>query len=426
MNFNKIKKMTGLLALLLCFATVLGACGGSGESSQETAAATEASNEATYKVTVADAIGNPYTTGVVVMFLKDGAQFAMQAVDANGVAAKTMEKGEYTVELVFTGDENAYYYDSEALTLTADKTELTVTLANAISGEASTLVAGDKESQAYHVTSGCTYVTLTPGERNYFLFTPTEAGTYEFSVSDNGAAIGYYGAPHFVQQVSAVDVVDNKFTLSIRADSISAEGATTVLVIGIDAGEVTQCMLTINRIGDPEWSISDEPYIIYEPTVELAAYTLPAGANLGEFDLTAASDAYNLVFNEADGFYHLDSADGPLVLVRLGKNSAYLDCYKTIVEHTGIKSYFFDDNGEFLKKEDYTECVMKYLEYMDEENGVYPLTEDLKYIIQNHGTHSEWWDTDGSNYLFVDQNGTPVPGINSEIAWLFMCCYIAP
>lgn len=424
MNCKCFKKLTGLLALLLCFATVLAACGGSGKT-EDTTPATEASNEATYQVTVADAIGNPYTSGVVVMFLKDGQQFAMQAVDANGVATKTMEKGEYTVELVFTGDESAYYYEKEELKLTADNTQITVTLANAISGEASTLTTGDKDYQVYHVSTGCTYVTLTPGERNYFLYVPTEAGTYEFSVSDNNAALGYYGAPHFVQEVSAVDVVDNKFTLSIRADSISAEGSTSVYVIGIDPGDVTECMLTINRTGDPEWSISDEPYIIYEPTAQLEAYTLPAGSNLGEFDLTAASDAYNLVFNEADGFYHLDSADGPLVLVRLGKNSAYLDCYKTIVEHTGVKCYFFDENGEFLKKEDYTECVMKYLEYMDADNGVYPLTEDLKYIIQNHGNHSEWWDTEGSNYLFVDQNGNRVPGINSEIAWLFMCCYIA-
>lgn len=422
MNTKKMSKLTGLMALLLCFATVLGACGGSGESSEQTAA-TEASNEVTYQVTVADALGNPYTSGVVVMFLKDGQQFAMQAVDANGVAAKTMEKGEYTVELVFTGDENAFFYEKEELVLTAENAEVAVTLANAISGEASTLVTGEKEYQAYHIGTGCTYVTLTPGERNYFLYVPTEAGTYEFSVSDEAAALGYYGAPHFVQEVSAVDVVDNKFTLSIRADSISTEGSTSVYVIGIDAGEVSDCMLTINRIGDPEWSISDEPYIIYEPTVELSAYTLPAGTTLGEFDLTAEN--YELMFNADDGFYHLGSVDGPLVLVRLGKNSVYLDSYKTIVEHTGVKCYFFDENGEFLKKEDYTECVMKYLEYMDADNGVYPLTEDLMYIIKNHGNHSEWWDINGVNYLFVDQDGNPVPGINSEIAWLFMCCYIA-
>lgn len=424
MNFKKIKRFTALLAMLLCFASVLGACGGSGQQT-ETTEATVPGGEVTYQVTVCDAIGNPYTTGVVVLFLKDGAQFAMQPVDANGVASKAMEQGEYSVELVFTGDENAYYYEKENLTVTAENPQVTVTLANAISGEPSMLMTGDKEYQAYPVSTGCTYVTLTPGERNYFLYAPKEAGTYEFSVSDNAAVLGYYGAPHFVQEVSAVDVVDNKFTLSIRADSISTEGATSIYVIGIDAGEVTDCMLTIERIGEPEWSISDEPYLIYEPTVELSSYTLPAGSNLGEFDLTAASDAYNLVFNEADGFYHLDTADGPLVLVRLGKNSSYLDCYKTIVEHTGVKCYFFDENGEFLKKEDYTECVMKYIAVMDEENGVYPLTEDLKYIIQNHGNHSGWWDTEGMSYLFVDKDGNRVPGINSEIAWLFMCCYIA-
>ena len=62
---------------------------------------------------------------------------------------------------------------------------------------------------------------------------------------------------------------------------------------------------------------------------------------------------------------------------------------------------------------------------MDEENGVYPLTEDLKYIIQQGGIQSGWWDSHDVRYLFVDENGIAVPGINSDISWLFMCRYVA-
>lgn len=425
---KNLKKTLSLLALVLCFAMVLGACGAqsSGESETEASDAGLAEKEATYQVTVADALGNPYTTGVIVMFLKDGAQYAMQPVDENGVAAKTMEKGEYTVELVFTGDENAYYYEKEALTLTAEQTALTVTLANAVSGESQTIVADGEDHEAYKVSEGCTYVPLTAGERSYFLFTPTTAGTYEFSISDETAQIGYYGAPHFVQSLSAAEVTDNTFTLSISSSMIGTEGGgTAVNVIGIDAGENAQCVLTIQRIGDAAWSVSDEPWTIYEPTVELSPYTLPEGAVLEQFDLTAATDAYNLVFNEADGFYHMDSADGPLVLVRLNGECQYIDCYKTILEHTGVNKYFYDENGEFERKENYTDCLLKYIENMDENNGVYPLTEDLKYIIQQGGEYSGWWDMDGYNYLFKDSDGNVVPGINTEIAWLLMCCYIA-
>lgn len=413
----KTPNMSMILALLLCFCVLLGACG-----EQDV----QLSAEAEYRVTVVNGSGDPYTSGVIVRFLSNGEQAAMQPVDAGGVAAKTLARGDYTVELMFTGDAEDYYYDSEGLTLSAEKTELTVVLAQTLQAEGTSLYAPEGETLAYPVNEGSTFVSLTEGARNYFLFTPTNAGTYEFTTSDANARIGYYGAPHFVQsQNAAENVGDNSFTISIKASMIGSGGGTSVFVIGIDAEGIDACVLTIQRIGDPEWTINDEPWTIYQPTVELAAYTLPEGAKLAEFDLTASTDAYALVYNEADGFYHLDTADGPLVLVRLGEPNDYLDGFKTILEHSGVTKYFFDENGDFVKKESYSECLLQYIGCMDEENGVYPLTEDLKYIIQQRGDYSGWWDESGAQYLFTDENGAKVPGINAEIAWLFMCCYIA-
>ena len=60
----------------------------------------------------------------------------------------------------------------------------------------------------------------------------------------------------------------------------------------------------------------------------------------------------------------------------------------------------------------------------DEAEGTYPLTEDLKYIVQQRGDYSGWFDADASLYLFKDQNGVPIPGMNTENLWLFMCCYL--
>ena len=418
----KLRKIAAVLAFVLCFGMILGACGSQPSGETET---TEApSTDAVYTVSVTDHFGTPYTTGVIVAFLKDGQQVAMQPVNDQGEASKTLEKGDYTVELVFTGDESAYYYDKEALALTAEQTSGTVYLANALVGEPDSLYVSGGKVDAWVVDAGCTWVSLTAGERNYFLFTPTMAGTYEFSVEDPSATIGYYGAPHFVQETSAAELVEGKFELSIRADMIGQDGTgTTVVVVGVDPGTEAQTMLKIQRTGDPAWSVADEPWHIYEPTVELSKYTLPEGSNIAEFDLTASG--YELVLNENDGFYHLNTADGPLVLVRLGEKSAYLDSYKTILEHTGVSKYFFDENDEFIKKENYTDCLLKYIENMDEDNGLYPLTEDLKYIIQMSGDHNGWYDASGKSYLFLDQNGIQVPGINPEISWLFMCCYIS-
>lgn len=401
-------------AVLLCSAMMLGACG---DGSQ-------AGGEKEYKVAVKDALGNPYTSGIVVQFYKDGVQTAMQVVNPEtGVAAKKLEAGDYTVKLQFTDDAAGYYYVEEGLTLSADKTELDVILAKAITDEAGTLYVGENAYDVYSVETGCTHVELTTGERNYFLFTPTEAGTYEFSAADGAdVTLGYYGAPHFVQSMSAAEVVDGKFTVSVNASMIgTSDTGTTVLVIGVDSETATECVLGVNRIGDPEWSVTDEPWFVYETTAELSKYTLPVGTTLAEFDLTAAS--YNLVYNEADGYYHLNSADGPLVYVRLTVDSKYLACFKNILDRSGVSRYFYNADGTFEKKVSYSECLLEYIGFADETEGVYPMTEDLKHIIQNRGEYVGWWDADSQQYLFNDANGNPIPGINSEIAWLFMCCY---
>lgn len=421
----KISKRIGALALcllLLSMTLLLGACGGEQASTE----GPDNGTDAEYVVKVVDGSGNPYTSGIIVQFMQNGEKVALQTIDANGVAAKTLAKGEYTVELMFTGNADEYYYEKEGLTLSAEQTELEVVLAKTVGGESQMLFVDGRDYEAFRVADGSSYVRLTEGDRSYFLFTPTTAGTYKFSVSDASAQLGYYGAPHFVQSVNAAEVVDGGITVSVSAGMIgTGNSGTTVLVIGVDAGETDNCVLTIERIGEAERTLSDEPWSIYQATVEVTPYTLPAGAKLTNFDITASTDTYKLVLNEEDGFYHLDSADGPLVLMYLGEDVQYLDCFKTILEHTGVNRYFFDENGEFIRKESYVDCLMQYIECMDQDHGVYPLTEDLKYILQMEGEDSGWFDPDGSLYLFVDENGNYVDGINNEISWLFMCCYIA-
>ncbi|MBQ8683613.1 MAG: hypothetical protein IJ518_03735 [Clostridia bacterium] len=411
-----MKKLSSLLlaAALLC--GVLGLVGCSAPA---------------YKVRVVDAMGNPYTTGVIVCFKQNGAQVAMQPIDETGVATKELDKGNYDVELMFTGDAADYYYEKEGLTLSADKMELDVVLSHAVAGEGQTLFAQSKEHKAYNVATGGTFVTLKPGERNYFLFTPTTAGTYEFSVKEAGTTIGYYGAPHYVQEASVAEVKDNAFTVSVNAGMIGGADAsgTTVLVIGVDAdANTTNCILRVQRIGDPAWSIADEPWSVYTAKTAPKAYTLPAGAKLAKFDVTAATDAYKLVLNDKDGFYHLNTADGPLVLMYLGEKGQYITDYKTILDKTGVVKYFYEGDTltkeNFEKKENYGTCLLQYIECMDEEAGVYPLTEDLKYILQQNGDHQGWWEKGSNGYLFKDADGNDVPGINAELAWLDICCYI--
>ncbi|MBQ4561086.1 MAG: hypothetical protein IJA55_01990 [Clostridia bacterium] len=405
---NMIKRITAVALAVICIAVLLCACSGEKE----------------YTVTVKDLLGNPYTSGIVVEFMQNGSRAAMQSCNEEGVAKKTLAAGDYDIALKFSGDDVSYYYDDNISVSSGDR-EVDVILSMLTSGEPFSLFAGGNENDAYYVTAGCTYVELSEG-RNYFLFSPTEAGTYEFSVADRAdAVIGYYGAPHFVQDVSNAEVVDNKFTVSVTEGMIgSGEGGTSTYVIGLDKNTADSCVIGIERIGDPAWSIEDEPWEIYQKTVEIEAYSLPEGYVLGEFDITKSSDAYNVVFNEADGYYHLDSADGPLVLVRLAEDCDYIACFATMLDRSGVSRYYFDENDEFVKKVSYSECLLEYIECVDEDEGVYPLTEDLKFIIQSRGEYVGWWDSESSGYIFKDANGNIIPDINSDLAWLMMCCYL--
>ena len=407
-NFKRLFSLLLITALTLSLFT-LTACG---------------KGEKDYIVNVKDALGNPYTSGIVVKFMQGGKQVAMQSCNEQGAAIKSLTNGKYNVVLNFADDNIEYYYDTN-IKLTSRKNEVDVVLAYKITKEPEKLYVGSDEIDAYSVNVGCTYADLKEG-RNYFLFSPTKEGNYEFSIPEGkNATIGYYGAPHFVQETSVAEVKDNKFSISVKSSMIGTNGTgTTTFVIGVDAGKKTKnCVLGIERIGDAIKTLEDEPWTIYQKTVELRDYKLPSNLKIKEFDLTASTDTYKLVLNDKDGYYHLNDASGPIVLVRLAKDNKYIACFKTILDRSGVNRYFFDENKNFIKKENYSECLLEYIEYADDDNGVYPLTEDLKYIIQQRGEYVGWWDIENNGYMFKDDSGNNLTDINAEIAWLFMCCY---
>lgn len=411
---NKRIKALLLTAIMLLSMLALTACGG----------------DKSYQVKVTDAQGNPYTSGVIVKFMQGGKQAGMQPVNQEGIAVKTLPGGDYTVELVFTDDDLVGHYDKEKAVLSAKTTSLEIVLMTGVSGEGKTLFAPsigggeNKEHTAYDVNVGSTYVTLKAKERNYFLFTPTEAGTYKISVSDKAFAIGYYGAPHFVQAASAAEVKDGSFTVSVSKSMIGdGNTGTAAYVIGVDGGgQEASCTLNVERIGEPEWNVSDEPWTPYKTTHTPAPFslTLEAGKKLTYVDITGKTSENKVVFNESDGYYHFGKADGPVVYLHLGKGAPYVSL-QTVIEGDGaaggapIREYFYDADGKFIKKEDYTEILSGYFANMDEELEIYPLNEDLVYILQN-GCNG-WWDSSSPDFIFE--------GCNPEIGWMFALCYVA-
>ena len=381
-----------------------------------------------YSVAVTDSRGNALS-GVIVNFAQNGTVCAMQQTGDDGIATKNLQAGEYTIELAFTGDDLNVTYD--AVTLTPTVANATIVLYNALGEETKELNAycaaedAHKDYTAYHITVGDTKVTLNPDDRNYFIFAPTTDGIYEFSVDNASVTVGYYGSVFFVQQNNLLEPTESgSIAYDVAPGEINTDGSgSATLVIGLDGNGVSDCVLSVQRIGDHVPTIDEYPWDIYKTTVTLSPYKLPENVQLVDFDVTAKTEDYTLVLNEKDGFYHMDTADGPLVYVKLGVDSKYLSSFQTILDNSGINRYFFDDNDQFVKKESYSECLLEYISYMDEKNGVYPLTEDLVYIIQQRGEYVGWWDKDSATFIFNDDNGNPIVGLNTDIAWLFACCY---
>ena len=125
----------------------------------------------------------------------------------------------------------------------------------------------------------------------------------------------------------------------------------------------------------------------------------------------------------------MGSANGPVVMVKLDLKAPYVSFQAmlgigTQAGGTGIRAHFYDANGNFVKKEDYTERMTQYVENMDPTAGVYPLTKDLKYILESHGNYAGWYDSTDNGYLFKDSDNNPIANVNKEYAWMFACCYV--
>lgn len=366
-----------------------------------------------YSVTVADYNGAPQAN-VMVQFQQDGNVVAVQSTDNSGTARATLTKGDYTVKLAFSTE--GYYYDETMAVLSVDAPALQISVATGLGTEFAELYVGN----AYYLTTGGTYVgNMQTNVTNYFIFEPTVSGLYRFTTSNPAAVISYWGSSTaFIQDLtSGTDYADNAFTQNVKDKHIGG-----VCIIGVTGA--SECIVEITRISDAVLDESDIVPEVYKAKTAPKPFTLNLGAGqtLVNVDITAATDAYTLVLG-ADGYYHLGSETGPVMYVNLGPKAPYVSMYNMLgyagYGGTSFSKTYYDGNGKALWKEDYTACMCQYVESIDATYGVYPLTEDLMYMLQQGGSHKGWWDSTNGNFLFAE-----VPNLNTEIAWMFACCYV--
>jgi hypothetical protein len=258
-------------------------------------------------------------------------------------------------------------------------------------------------------------------DMTYFVFSPTRSGVFRFSATSSKGAvdIGYYGGVHFVQLNNVATMIGDYFEIDVRASSI---GVTLVIGLKMPNGSAAQATLKIERVGDVPLDAADAPWVAVEADSKyLKKYNgNVSGKTLKDVDITDQNT--KIVYSEKDGYYHLGTESGPVVMFRISSESPYIASFVDICSTSALGVYYYDENGKFLYKEQYNDMIAAYAEVTDGQ-GVVPLNAQLMEMIQTVGAYKGWWKETSPQYIFnTDSLGKPIKEVES-IAWMFACCY---
>ena len=385
-----------------------------------------------YGLWISDGLGNP-VSNVFVKIMKGDEQVKMYPYMGEFLSME-LETGTYQIVLDLSQLNGTYTFDESLCVLTPEKRSTSIRLLQTASEETSLFVGYPVELDypAYFVKEGATNVTLTPNDYTFFIFAPEHAAIYTITYEGNAnLAISYHGSSFFTQgrdmspDTSCISKYENGLAISIYASEIGGD-----YVFAIKSTSETSCVLKIENAGDPGTRIEDEPWKPYledSAMVEKQLNTTVEGTYTA-VDLTDLS--LKAVYNEADGFYHLGTADGPIIFIDL-TDSTYVASIQTICALQRMGEYLYDLNGNLVEKRSYNELFRQYGLFIETEEGDspvndpvrVPLTKKLVEAVQSFGTKNGWWDFDDDLNIFkLAFSTTPY---NQEYAWLLYCGYYA-
>lgn len=454
---KKIISIMLAVALLLGAVSALVACGGTDD-------APETVKPIDYTVKLTNYKGEALVTVAVVDFVDENGNVLQQKrVGQDGTAVFSANPGNYTATILFLDAKASYAYDEADAVFTATKTVAEIKVYSEPTGGKQTIyipclnhvtnseadlycafcgteIGSDYDGRgaydAVAVGEGATLVQIDRAEGSFFIFTPTRGGEYQISlIADGETTFGNYGSPHFVLEYNVADVVNGSFKEIVPNSSIGeGQGGTVQIVLGVTSEAAEKAVIVIERTGNYNPGV---PYTEIEADPSLEAYVAEAGTYV-DIDVTEAVN--NIFYNEADGYYHYGSAMGPVVLVKIGvvteeagiKNASLPEfsfvSYETICSTDSMCKYFYDENGNVVKKERYNNlintyvslagtCTVSYSENESVEYKVVPLDQDLANAIKNTAEHKMWFDS------FAGIFGANASQVNPELAWLYACCY---
>ena len=339
-----------------------------------------------------------------------------------------LEEGEYG----FTVDADAsYFVSANAVSLTKSDPATEAMLVPYASnprmvypGAEKVDASGDQHgilAGVYDLTIGSYRISVEKNMMRYIFFAPEEGAIYHFYTDSDKIELGYYGASFYVTSTNNGTILEDG-TLEVRLLK-TAVGNTLVIGLKSTSAAVSECTLTIEKYQEIGLTIEELPWEPYKPDKTLEKIETPEGYIVSvEISVWTPTDpAFNelqVFYNEADGYYHFESIDGPILYVRITSKSTYQEALSTVIATSNLGKYIYDENGNFVTKESYNDILIAYGEAADSKYGVYPLDQDLYYILKSLGDIG-WYDGTSHNYIFAEE-GVIVKPFNG---WLFACVY---
>ena len=382
----------------------------------------------TYGVWIIDGLGNP-VSNVIVKILKGGEQVALHAYNGTYLTFD-LDIGTYTLELDLSQTKKNYVYDADSLIITPDNRHATIKLYETAPKRSEKLNVGytiEAEYDSYEVGQGSYMINLKPNDYTFIVFRPTVAAIYTLTYECGGElTIGYHGSSFFVQgsdlsgSSSDIGKYENGLFANVYASNIGGD-----FVFSIRSEGATSCVLNIANAGDPGTRLEDQPWTPYlEETAAVEKHlSTPKEGTYTAIDIT--NTAIKAVFNEDDGYYHLNTANGPIIFIDLTTDSRFISSIQTICANQRMGSYIYDINGNVSEKRSYNELFIQYgmpdtAEKVDEPVRV-PLTSKLAEAIKSFGDKNSWWAEGSEANIFerVLLGAT----YNREYAWLLYCGY---
>ena len=228
-------------------------------------------------------------------------------------------------------------------------------------------------------------------------FVPAESGVYTITVGGN-VTMATYGFAAW-----------NKVTEAENGVIIhTATAANQTIMIGLTA-DTPSVTVTIEKTGDYT-EIAQNAYVNYAPSCPVASdFEIPA--DLVSIDLKKE----HIVVLGNDGYYHLGTADGPIVYANLNNDQFTLEILYDAGAPITMRGIYTDENGAVHYYDFMSMITDNYYQY-SKENDYHPLNKDLMIFLKAYGKSQGWYNASTSRFEVI-RGGEFL----EESAWLASC-----